>query len=119
MKETIAILKALSDSGRCRIFLALTVFEELCVCQLTEMMGLATATVSRHLSILLHANLVKFRKDKTWVHYSLSGDISPDLLRWLIDSTIDSTEISKDKIKLDRILNLDSIHVSCDSMVRK
>ncbi|MDD4663310.1 MAG: metalloregulator ArsR/SmtB family transcription factor [Caldisericia bacterium] len=110
MKETMAILKALSDKGRCRILLALTTFDELCVCQLTEMMGLATATVSRHMSILSQANLVKFRKDKTWVHYSLSENISPDLLRWLINSTIQSEEIKKDKIKLDEILKLDSIH---------
>jgi len=46
------ITKALSDGNRLRVVVSLMEHEELCVCQITEMLKLATATVSRHMSVL-------------------------------------------------------------------
>ena len=46
MREFMAITKALSDANRVRILLALR-RHELCVCQITELFGLATSTVSK------------------------------------------------------------------------
>lgn len=42
-----------------------------CVCELTELVGADTSTVSKHLSILKNAGLVNSRKEGTQVHYSL------------------------------------------------
>jgi DNA-binding transcriptional ArsR family regulator len=65
-----AILKALAHPTR------LFMIEELaeksyCVQELTEMVGLDVSTVSKHLSILKNAGLVKIEKKGKQVFYSL------------------------------------------------
>src|ERR1017187_7221762 len=70
MRDCLNITKALSDENRLRMLMALR-DGELCVCQLTELMGLAMSTVSKHLSILYQAGLVAARKDARWMYYSL------------------------------------------------
>lgn len=69
--------KALSDQTRLRI-LAMLGEGALCVCQMTTVVGLATATVSRHLSILHDAGFLKQAKKGRWVFYSLNEDREAD-----------------------------------------
>ena len=57
MRELLAVMKALADPSRLRIVAALH-GRELCLCQIVELVGLATSTVSRHMSILEQARLV-------------------------------------------------------------
>jgi len=47
---------------------------ELCLCQIVELVGLATSTVSRHMSILEQARLVDARKDGRWTYFRLAGE---------------------------------------------
>jgi len=54
---------------------------ELCLCQITEVLGLAPSTVSLHIKELKRAGLVRERKDGRWVHFSLSDD--EHAMRWL------------------------------------
>ena len=68
MLDFMAIAKALADENRVRLLLALQK-QELCVCQLIELMGLAPSTVSKHMSILKQARLVEARKQGRWVYY--------------------------------------------------
>ena len=75
MKSFIKVMKALSDPGRVKIIKALE-HRSLCVCELTEALGLAQSTVSKHLKTLEEAGLVDFQKDGLWVNFSLNG--SPD-----------------------------------------
>ena len=77
MKDCLNITKALADENRLRMLLALQ-DGELCVCQITELMGLAMSTVSKHLSILYQAGLVNARKEGRWMYYSLPGKGAPD-----------------------------------------
>lgn len=42
-----------------------------CVCELTEMVGADTSTVSKHLSILREAGIVEYEKKGTQVYYRL------------------------------------------------
>ena len=51
MREFMAVARALGDENRVRMLLALE-GGELCVCQITELFGLAASTTSKHLSIL-------------------------------------------------------------------
>ena len=76
MREFMAITKALSDPTRVRILLALR-RGELCVCQITELFGLAPSTVSKHLSMLHHAGLILSRKSERWVYYRLPDKSAP------------------------------------------
>ena len=62
MREFMNITKALADENRVRMLMALR-GGELCVCQITELFGLAPSTMSKHLSMLFQAGLVESRKD--------------------------------------------------------
>ncbi len=67
--ETIG--RAIADPSRPRI-LKLLEDGELCVCQITTVLGLAPATVSKHLSLLRQAGLAAQRKAGRWIYYRLA-----------------------------------------------
>ncbi len=101
------ITKALADSNRVRILLALR-DGELCVCQIVEFCALAPSTVSKHLSILQQAGLLESRKTERWVYYRLPGKESPLVARraiaWVVESLQDNPRIVEDIQRLKRIL---------------
>lgn len=107
MDQVLSITKALADGSRLRVIMALTDNEELCVCQITEMLNLAMPTVSRHMSVLQNAGLVKSRKDSRWVYYRLSEVFPPLCLKWLTEALVDSEDIAKDKKNMETILSCD------------
>ncbi len=104
MKATVHVTKALSDGSRLRVIAALAEHAQLCVCQLTEMLQLATPTVSRHMSVLQNARLVHSRRDGRWVFYRISDSFPPLLLQWIRSSLTESEEIAKDRENLKSIL---------------
>ena len=110
MREFMAITKALSDHNRVRILLALR-RHELCVCQITELFGLATSTVSKHLSVLQQAGLVRSRKTERWVYYRLAAKNAPMAVReaidWVHKSLGKTAEAEADAAKLKNILKMD------------
>ena len=107
MQETLSIAKALADSNRMRVLAVLMSNDELCVCQITALLELATATVSRHMSILHGAGLVQSRKQGRWVYYRLS-DAFPALLReWLKESLGGSAQLDADLTAVARVLTCD------------
>ena len=57
MKAFIRVMKALSDPNRVRVVKLLQA-EELCVCEIKEVLGLAQSTVSKHMKILEDAGLL-------------------------------------------------------------
>ncbi len=71
MNKLTAIFKALSDRNRLRIVAALLKQDELCACQLTELIQVTGATASRHMGVLISSGLVDSRKDGRWVYYRL------------------------------------------------
>lgn len=73
--ETVA--RAVADPTRIRI-LKLLEGGELCVCQITTVLDLAPATVSKHLAALKTAGLLQQRRDGKWVYYRLAErDLNP------------------------------------------
>ena len=70
------VIKALADENRVRALLALR-SHELCVFQVTELLGLAPSTVSKHTSILKQARLVDSRKNGHWIYYLLADNDVP------------------------------------------
>ncbi len=107
MREFMNITKALADENRVRTLLALRQ-GELCVCQITELFGLAPSTVSKHLSILFQAGLVESRKDGRWIYYKLPGKDAPVVLRealdWVEQALADDPRGRADGRKLKEIL---------------
>lgn len=105
METTLVVAKALADGNRMRVITALLGIDELCVCQIVEVLGLSGATVSRHMSILQSAGLVQSRKDGRWVYYRLAKPFSQTLRQWLAESLACSATIKKDQEKLDLIIS--------------
>jgi ArsR family transcriptional regulator len=100
MDNCVNILKALSDPSRLRAVVALTHFEELCVCEIKDMLGLATGTVSRHMDVLKKARLVKARKDGRWVYYRLSEEFPRRILEWVTEGIENDFQVSRDRAYL-------------------
>ncbi len=107
MIMTLYVTKALSDGNRLRTVAALLEHDELCVCQITEMLGLAPGTVSRHMGVLQNARLVESRKDGRWVHYRLSGSFPILVRQWLAQELSQAGVIAEDRVKLDAVIAAD------------
>lgn len=72
MKEDkVKFFKALSDSNRLRILKMLQT-KPLCVCEITNVLELATSTVSQHLKILKESGFIIEEKDGKWVNYLIN-----------------------------------------------
>ena len=65
------ILKALAHPSRLMMIDAMNEVEELCVCDLVDLVGSDQSTVSKHLSILKQAGLVEDRKEGQRSFYRL------------------------------------------------
>lgn len=75
------IFKALSDDTRIKIAYALSVEDELCVCDVANIVGSTTATASHHLRLLRNLGLAKYRKEGKLVFYSLDDDHVKQLIQ--------------------------------------
>jgi ArsR family transcriptional regulator, lead/cadmium/zinc/bismuth-responsive transcriptional repressor len=75
------IFKALSDDTRVKIALALYHEEELCVCDVANIVGSTTATASHHLRLLRNLGLAKYRKEGKLVYYSLDDEHVKQLIQ--------------------------------------
>ncbi len=68
------LFKALADENRAKISYALCQDEELCVCDVANIIGSTVATASHHLRTLHKQGLVKYRKEGKLAFYSLDDD---------------------------------------------
>lgn len=78
------LFKALADDTRVRIALALSK-EELCVCDVANLMEISVATASHHLRLLRNMGLAKYRKEGKLVFYSLDDDHVVTLIAMALD----------------------------------
>lgn len=65
--------KLLGDPTRVRILHALSI-AELCVCDITSLLGSSQSAISHQLRLLRAGKLVKYRKEGKMVYYSLDDD---------------------------------------------
>lgn len=70
MEQLTQFFKALSDETRLRIIMLLT-NDELCVCDLMEILGEPQSKISRHLAYLKHSDLINSKRAGVWMHYWL------------------------------------------------
>jgi ArsR family transcriptional regulator len=81
MTETVEIFKALGDETRLRLInILLQTDDNLCVCEMVDALELPQYQISKHLTILKNAGLLKASREGTWVYYRLDREESP-LLR--------------------------------------
>ena len=73
VEATAQLFKALSDPHRVRIVnLLANAGEAVCVCDITDLIGLSQPTVSFHLKKLVSSGLLDREKRATWAYYSLN-----------------------------------------------
>ncbi|HHW36209.1 MAG TPA: helix-turn-helix transcriptional regulator [Bacillales bacterium] len=68
------VFKALADENRVKIAYALCQDEELCVCDVANIIGATVATASHHLRTLKSHGIVKYRKEGKLAFYSLDDE---------------------------------------------
>ncbi len=73
IEEMAVFFQAFADPTRLRIILALAI-EELCVCDITTVVGVSVSAVSHQLRYLRNMNVVKKRKQGKMVYYSLKDE---------------------------------------------
>ncbi len=80
-ERSATLLKAVADPVRLRLLSAIRATEagEACVCDLTELVGLAQPTVSHHLKVLVEAGLLGRERRGTWAWYRLLPDRLEDV----------------------------------------
>lgn len=65
--------KLLGDSTRAKIIFALDQ-NEMCVCDIANVLGMSKSSISHQLGTLRRANIVKCRKEGKTVYYTLDDD---------------------------------------------
>ena len=99
----IKFFKALSDSNRLRILKMLQT-KPLCVCEITNVLELATSTVSQHLKILKDAGFILEEKEGKWVNYLINPRPADPRISSLLSSLdygiADDVIITADKKKV-------------------
>ena len=109
VRDFVSVAKALSDPTRLRILLALGT-GELCVCQLVELLGAASSTVSRHMALLDRAYLVNVRREGRWAFYRRAGHDAPEAvsaaLDWIDRSIGSSPTAEQDGERLKQITRI-------------
>ena len=77
--------KILGDSTRAKIIAALDQ-NEMCVCDIANVLQMTKSSVSHQLAILRKAKLVKYRKEGKTVYYSLSDNHVQEVFESALDN---------------------------------
>lgn len=81
------ILKLLSDENRYNIFVKILEYDELCVSELEELLGIKQSNTSKHLKQFKQLDIVKATRDKNLIRYSMKEGFleeNQELIRYLI-----------------------------------
>ncbi len=99
--ELTAKFKALSDNTRLRI-VGLLLVEQLCVCEVVEILEMTQSRISRHMGILKQAGLVAEERAGKWVIYRLRNRENP-FLACLRRGVEKEPEVLADRKRLQRV----------------
>jgi ArsR family transcriptional regulator, lead/cadmium/zinc/bismuth-responsive transcriptional repressor len=80
MSGMVKLFKALADQTRMKIAFSLYKEDEMCVCDVANVIDSSIATASHHLRLLKNLGLAKMRKEGKLVYYSLDDDHVKDLI---------------------------------------
>lgn len=81
------LFKVLSDETRVKIAHALTIEEELCVCDIAELVEASVASASHHLRTLKKHGLAKTRQEGKHIYYSLDDHHVHELIKMAVEHT--------------------------------
>lgn len=100
------LFNALADPTRLRAIMLIQSEGEVCVCELTHALQESQPKISRHLAYLRDAQVVRARREGTWMHYRLD----PKLPSWALDILTEtynqlreSSPFTADLLRLNRM----------------
>ncbi len=99
--------RLLGEETRLRTAVLLHRQGELCVCELTEALGVSQPKMSRHLGHLRDVGLVETRRSGQWIHYRLRSDLpawAHDLLTTVAQDLADEPPFSGDTTRVRRAI---------------
>ena len=107
MEQVLKCMKAIADENRVRV-LMLLLRRELSVCELMAILRISQPLVSRHLSILKEAGLVRNRRDGKLHFYSVTDDVlsggKMGFIRLLSDALKDDKTAGHDRLRLRKYI---------------
>ncbi|MCJ7665840.1 MAG: metalloregulator ArsR/SmtB family transcription factor [Actinobacteria bacterium] len=106
LKNIEKTIKALADKNRIRIIYILKARRDLCVCEITDIIGLSQPTISSHLKLLENAGLLESYKNGLWVNYNISSQLDPsssEILEIIYNDLEKDKQILSDMRKLKNI----------------
>ncbi|MBK5935746.1 MAG: metalloregulator ArsR/SmtB family transcription factor [Halorhodospira halophila] len=102
------LFRLFGDPTRLRCLLLLRREGWLCVCELTEALGIIQPKISRHLAMLREAGLVECRRRGQWVHYRISPE-QPPWVAPILDAAVQASDAlawhQEDRERLERMAN--------------
>lgn len=102
LKDLERVIKALADKNRLRI-LKMLQQQEMCVCEIREVLGLSQPSVSKHLKILKEAGIIEDGKQGLWTNYYIRAQndyahlLSRLIKDWLAKDIIIQNDLHKAK----------------------
>lgn len=113
MRRKTELFKVLSEPNRIKILMML-MQRPLCVCEITSILGLTTATISSHLSYLRKEGFIDDYKDGKWINYKIKSQseniIIDNILKLLPDWMGNEPEI---KEVLSKVPSVDRYQITC------
>lgn len=83
------LFSLLSDETRLRCLVLLQKEGELCVCEISQIIGSIQPKISRHLALMRKSGLVSDERRGQWVYYSLNKTL-PEWAKRIIESALEN-----------------------------
>jgi len=108
--ESLAVIfKALADPARLRILNLIAQKGEMCNCHIEQITNYGNSKISRHLSYLRQAGIVRNRREGLWIYYSLkpSNELIIQKIQQLLDFFPDHSHLFRADIEQALMINDD------------
>ncbi|RLD15294.1 MAG: transcriptional regulator [Caldiserica bacterium] len=73
LDKVLNVLSVMTDKTRMKILFLLMENGEMCICEISPLLGITRSAVSQHLSTLKKVSLLSVRKDGKFVYYSIKN----------------------------------------------
>lgn len=108
------LFSLLSDETRLRCLVLLQKVGELCVCEISQIIGSIQPKMSRHLALMRNSGLVSDKRRGQWVYYCLNPSL-PEWTKKIIESTLESLQKEEPYISdINKMCSLKKVNI-CNS----
>ncbi|EAK4728968.1 helix-turn-helix transcriptional regulator [Campylobacter coli] len=105
MQKFLTIISAINDESRVLVLYHLLKYQELCVCDLQELLNMGQSRLSRHLKILKDAGFLYVKRKGTWAYYGINNELlklHSDLFENIKNLDIDIVVLENNTCKDDK-----------------